>query len=70
MSIVIEKNVPLPTNTVKAKYPFEAMEVGDSFFVDRKPATLYGAARRAAVRLTRKFAVREAEGGSRVWRTE
>ena len=36
MSFNIEKNVPLPEKNVRWKYPFDQMEVGDSFFVVNK----------------------------------
>ena len=33
MTFVIEKNVPLPEKNIRWKYPFDQMEVGDSFAV-------------------------------------
>ena len=38
MTIKIDKNVPMPTgrNTSGNSYPFEGMEVSDSFFVEGK----------------------------------
>jgi hypothetical protein len=33
-TLVVEKNVELPKTQRKAKYPFNTMEVGDSFIVE------------------------------------
>lgn len=65
----IEKNVPLPG--VAATYPFEQMEVGDSFFAEGKTANqLQNAASHWRKRKGWKFATRTEEGGARIWRTE
>jgi len=81
MTIAIEKNIPVPARThdSRVKYPFHAMEVGDSFAVPavgidvelltKRMRTTMGAAAR---RLSRKFVLAvesTAEGqGIRVWR--
>lgn len=67
----IEDNVPAPCAPVgrPAKYPFPALNVGQSFFVpqgDRK--TLSVCASRVATKLGRAFAVRQVDGGVRAWR--
>lgn len=74
-NFIIEEDVPLPgrpgPRTGKSKYPFAAMEVGQSFLVgsDVKPSTV-----RSAIGAfmkgypQRRFAVRVVEGGTRVWR--
>lgn len=36
LQIVIEKNVPIPTIRAKTKYPFDKMNVGDSFVINKK----------------------------------
>jgi hypothetical protein len=69
--IAIEKNVPVPTESAKAKYPFRTMVVGDSFFVEsdtkgRTVTKLLSATRNYP---DRKFTARQVEGGVRVWRT-
>ena len=75
--ITIEKNVPIPSlrSTRKAKYPFGAMEPGDSFFW-ATDGTREGdnrvrvAAGRYGERHGMKFVLRNEDGGLRVWRTE
>jgi hypothetical protein len=78
-ALVIEKNVPLPTDRVRgvrcaARERMDAMEPGDSLLV---PTSLHSAsAVRLMVRSVRKdfpdrqFTTRTREGGIRVWRTE
>ena len=68
----IETNVPI-TTTYKSKYPFEDMEVGNSFYVageDMKTIRkLRGAVSWASKRYPdTKYAVRKVDGGVRVWR--
>ena len=73
----IEKGVAIPArNFKKSRYPFNEMDVGDSFIV---PIT--GSKRTTQTRLSasaasysrykqgRKFTVRVVENGFRVWRT-
>ena len=65
----IEKNVPMPKTSRVSKYPFDKLEVGDSFLVaGGKKGTVAAAANAAAKRLERKFTVRVVEDGVRVWR--
>lgn len=65
----IKKNVPIPS--FPNKYPWEALEIGDSFFVNGKRATLLSSAKGHTERKTgRKFTTRSVEGGCRVWRVE
>jgi hypothetical protein len=74
----IESNIPVPAARGKqSPYPFRQMAVGDSFFcpvggltVAQLSRKLYGAANSyARVDGTgKKFSVRAAEGGARVWR--
>lgn len=70
----IEKGIPVPKMTGagrKTKYPFESMEVGDSFFIkDTKVKTISRTCCQHGKRLSRKFASRTVDGGVRVWRTE
>lgn len=70
----IEKGIPVAKSIGrgrKNKYPFGAMEVGDSFFVKEgkgknisRVCCMYGKS------LTRRFTCRTVDGGVRVWRTE
>lgn len=73
----IEKGVEIPKAKAfrQAKYPYQSMEVGDSFFVpsDEKGSPVTRMRSSVASYLKRnnelKFIVREVEGGARVWRT-
>jgi len=75
MTITVEKTVPLPErrNNTK-KYPFDQMEIGDSFFVElaqgKKPYTLKQAVNKANNKFkgAQHYIVREVQGGARVWR--
>ena len=66
----IDKNVPIPTSHGNLKYPFDKLEVGDSFFVEgiEHPARLakYCYAKRHGITLVSK---REGNG-HRIWRTK
>ena len=68
MTIKIDKGIPMPTRSTE-KYPFEKMEVGDSFFVPglgiRSVSTRVEDESRKS---GRKFKSRSVEGGVRVWR--
>ena len=67
--IAIDKKVPMPPpHASKQKYPFETMEVGDSFAVPHSvqlgPAAHAWAKRHPGV----KFSVRKVPEGKRCWR--
>jgi len=68
----IEKNVPLPERKANtSKYPFNSMEIGDSFAV---PADIKGTVMNAATTSGRyhgkKFSARQIdENTARIWRT-
>ena len=73
----IEKGIPLPDKNTQ--YPFNAMEVGDSFLVKcavnempRVKNSLFSAIRKFSIKhkSKSKFASRRVDGGIRVWRTE
>lgn len=69
--IQIEKNVVIPDKTKSSKYPWDKMNVGDSFFVaDISITTLCAGASINAKRTGRKYTVRKVEGGAEVWRIE
>lgn len=75
MSFSIEKDVPLPEKNVRGKYPFDQMEVGDSFFVVNKDTTQMSAlCKRAGKRLEGRFVTakveKDGQSGVRVWRME
>ena len=70
--LTIEKGMSPPKQTVRYAYPFEEMEVGDSFCVpvegsgDRQK--VLNACYRASKKLGWKFQTRKVEDGVRVWR--
>lgn len=79
MSFVIEKNIELPQEGQRNKYPFDAMEIGDSVFVVGDPGMKVTPGRRMrsaahvyARKRAIKFTVRRVEEngviGARVWR--
>lgn len=84
MEFKIEKNIPLPTRTRIAKYPFADMNVNDSFLVvvefeedTAKTLRRMMAAKTVATSRLRKlrngktaFVVAEVPEGVRVWRKE
>ncbi len=77
-SFVVERGVPLPPKPrpgphpgfLRKRYPFNAMQIGDSFFVAgsntlRIQASLVDAAKRA---IHGDWTTRRVEGGVRIWR--
>lgn len=67
----IEKGIPVPSHRgAPSKYPWEQMEVGDSFFVPAEDTTKnFGSlARTSGKRMGAKFTSRKLDGGWRVWR--
>lgn len=72
-NIVIDKGVPVPpSNVSRRKYPFDAMEVGDSFFVAGRQHKVYGAinwhTKHSNKRFTTRKVVENGVAGIRVWR--
>jgi hypothetical protein len=73
----IEKGIEMPVlmkgRTATVTYPYEKMEVGDSFLVksDKKHMinTMCTKNKVMGERLGRKYVARVVEGGVRVWRT-
>ena len=75
MTIEIEKGVPLPKRSRgpgrprSGKYPFQQMEVGDSFLISNVASNSVACiSGRWAKRTGFKFSQRKVEGGYRVWR--
>lgn len=73
MAYEIEKNVPLPPRASKRKYPFDSMEVGDSFLAPVEERQ--NVARAVTIENQKagaRFSVRTMKdrSGIRVWRTE
>ena len=65
----IEKNVPRPVNP-HIKYPFEGMDIGDSFLYTGDRSKINSAAHNHGKRSDTKFSIRKEGKGFRVWRTE
>ncbi|MFA4836354.1 MAG: hypothetical protein WC749_09830 [Dehalococcoidia bacterium] len=64
----IEKDVPIPRPCGRTKkYPYEEMEVGDSFFVPEKLGSIAHVSKRL---YPKKFSMRFVDGGTRIWRIE
>lgn len=72
----IEEGVPIPPQTRTAKYKWEKMKVGSSFFVpikgddDSKALGAKSAASSYGKRHHMEFKTRTVEGGIRIWRTK
>lgn len=72
--IKVQKNIPIPKTSQgrPAKYPFNTMDVGDSFEVKDAPKnTVLNAAVSWASRHNKKakFSIRHDNGKTRIWRT-
>lgn len=73
MSIEIEKKKPIikAKKGRKNKYPFNDMNVDDSFFVEGgKYASLYSCAKNYAGEGTKQFTIVTEDNGVRVWRVK
>lgn len=65
--IKIEKDIPIPKNRRKQKYPWHDMEVGDSFLIQRNTLSMGAVNDRYS---PKKFIARKVENGVRIWRIE
>lgn len=66
--VEIDKEIPLPEP--RKKYPYGAMEVGESFLVSSSSLQVVcNANYRAGKRLGKKFIARKEDSGVRVWRS-
>jgi len=69
----VDKHIPIPSGVWKGrprKYPFNKMEVGDSFFTKNPRANVAAAARMHGRRHGVKFASKVTKKGCRIWRIE
>ena len=67
----IEKGIPMPKRLGRNKYPWHAMEIGDSFLVTNlNRNSAHAAARKASESLGRVFKARQTSDGVRIWRVE
>lgn len=76
MTYIIEKNIEIPPKQSRRKtcYPWEGMQVGDSFLVPgpgtaEQQGKIGNAAYSRSNQDGRKYTTRCVEGGVRVWRT-
>ena len=68
-AIVIDKNIPKPIGRMRHNYPFEQMEIGDSFLAPEHDGKKVGIAMYAHSKLTgKKFTRRTLPEGVRCWR--
>jgi hypothetical protein len=67
---IIEKGIPLKREVRQGKYPFNLMEVGDSFFVECSTKKISPLSHSFGKRHNMKFAVRKENEGTRVFRTQ
>ena len=71
MGVMIDDAVPMPSARVVRRYPYEDMEVGQSFYVDGvQMQVVLNSNWRAGKKLGRKFIARKEGDGVRVWRSE
>ena len=67
----ITKAVPIPEPIKRHNYPYEMLQVGESFWVTGvSMQALCNSNRRQAKRLDRKFICRKEKNGVRIWRVE
>lgn len=68
--IELTKEVPVPEPRIRNVYPYKAMEVGDSFFIDGvKMQIVLNNNYRSGKKLGMTFIARREKEGVRVWRT-
>lgn len=74
----VDKGVPLPNPRVRGgkliKYPWDELQVGDSFFVPtgsvKNIQVMRSNCHQRSQRSKHRYIVREVTGGYRIWRTE
>lgn len=66
----IEKNVPMPEylRMRRSRYPFNEMEIGDSFFAGESRGKVASAAHTYGKKHGLRFSMRSEGDGFRVWR--
>lgn len=64
----IERGIPYPKPRRLSRYPFAAMEVGESFFVPGRNALHMRSCAGWHQRNGKQFLSRDVDGGARVWR--
>ena len=67
----ITKAIPIPMPIKRHNYPYEQLQVGESFWVAGVTMqALCNSNRRQSKRLGRKFVCRKEKDGVRIWRVE
>lgn len=68
----IDKGIAIPDpRTNGCIYPWDDMEIGDSFIVPpEKDKSIHATKSAAGKRYGKKFIARKVDGGTRVWRVE
>lgn len=66
--VTVEKGIAIPVASRATKYPWDKMEIGDSFFMDVSVTSASAAASNARKRYGFFYTVRAENAGSRVWR--
>lgn len=67
MKYTIENEIPIPAHR-NTKYPWDELEIDQSFLVDPAPKGFSSSVSLAGKRLGRKFTARTVGSGVRVWR--
>ena len=68
--IKINKGIPIPNSKVRRAYPYEVMDIGDSFYVEGASLPVVCNSNwRYGKKLGMKFIASKDERGVRVWRT-
>lgn len=76
MSLMIEKNIPLPSRDTgigerRRKYPFNEMVSGDSFLVNgARVESIRSAMYAYGKKHGKKFSMRKTDDGYRIWRMD
>lgn len=67
--IEINKSIPIPSSKIRREYPYEKMEIGDSFLIESVSLqSVCNANYRAFKRGVGKFIAKKEGKGIRVWR--
>ncbi len=64
----VERGVPIPPLRNPKKYPWDSMDIGDSFFIPNIKSNAAGAYSAHRAKMGEKHTVRTVDGGVRIWR--
>jgi hypothetical protein len=71
MEFKIEKGIPPPIGKKNGKYPYDKMDVGDSFYIEgAKITTISASIYHQNKKNKNKFASKTVDSGVRVWRIQ